>query len=140
MIAVVRIRGSVNVKKDIKDTLKMLRLKRVNHCVLVPKNENYAGMLKKVESYVTYGEISLDVLEKLILKRGRVMNKKLNQSEAKKVANKIMQEKSLKNLGLNPVFRLSPPSKGHKKIRKQYPKGALGHRSGNINELLKRMI
>ncbi|MDY6932317.1 MAG: uL30 family ribosomal protein, partial [Halobacteriota archaeon] len=34
MYAVVRLRGNVNVRPEIKDTLKMLRLNRINHCVL----------------------------------------------------------------------------------------------------------
>jgi large subunit ribosomal protein L30 len=35
MYAVIRIRGSVNVRKDIDDTLRMLRLNRKMHCVVL---------------------------------------------------------------------------------------------------------
>ena len=34
MYAVVQVRGVVNTNREIKDTLKMLRLHHVNHCVL----------------------------------------------------------------------------------------------------------
>ncbi|MCR3883747.1 MAG: uL30 family ribosomal protein, partial [Methanothrix sp.] len=44
MYAIVRLRGSVNTKPDIKDTLKMLRLHRINHCVVVPESPHYRGM------------------------------------------------------------------------------------------------
>ena len=33
--AVVRVRGSVNVKPKIKETMKLMRLNRVNHCVII---------------------------------------------------------------------------------------------------------
>ena len=35
--AVVRVRGSVNVNPKIKETMKLMRLNRVNHCVIVPE-------------------------------------------------------------------------------------------------------
>lgn len=141
LIAAVRIRGSINVKKDIKDTLSMLRLFRVNHCVLVPNNADFTGMLKKTKEYITWGEINQETLEKLVLKRGRTSgNKKLDKKDTKEFAKQILKNKSLKGLSLKPVFRLSPPSKGYKSIRKHYPKGALGYRKEKINDLLKRMI
>ena len=34
MYAVVQVRGTVKTRTDIKDTLKMLRLHHINHCVL----------------------------------------------------------------------------------------------------------
>ena len=48
--AVVRVRGSVNVKPKIKETMKLMRLNRVNHCVIIPENETYTGMLKIINS------------------------------------------------------------------------------------------
>jgi len=69
MYAVLRIRGSVNTSPQLKATMKMLRLERVNHCVLIPKNESYDGMLKKAKDYITWGEINQVTLEKLIAKR-----------------------------------------------------------------------
>ena len=41
---------------------------------------------------------------------------------------------------LKPVFRLTPPSKGFKSIKQHWPKGDLGYRGKEINELIKRMI
>jgi len=64
MYVVLRIRGSVNTSPELKATMKMLRLERVNHCVIVPKNESYDGMLKKARDYVTWGEIDRNTLEK----------------------------------------------------------------------------
>ena len=52
-----------------------------------------------------------------------------------------MSETTLKESGLKPIFRLSPPRKGYESTRTPYSKGgSLGYRSENINELLEKMI
>ncbi|MEA1904955.1 MAG: uL30 family ribosomal protein, partial [Candidatus Hadarchaeota archaeon] len=53
-LAVVRIRGSVNVSRDVEETLWMLGLARVNHCVVVHDSSSYKGMLQKVKDFVTW--------------------------------------------------------------------------------------
>ena len=55
-IAVIRVRGDVNLRKEIKETLNLLKLYRKNFCVVVDNNQNIIGMVKKVKDYVTYGE------------------------------------------------------------------------------------
>lgn len=118
MLAVIRIRGAVKVNKKINDTLKMLRLNKVNHCVVLEETPQNIGMVKKVQDYIVYGKINDKILKKLVKKRG-----------------KIKDIKELKQ-----VFRLSPPRKGFKSTRLPYPKGDLGNRKEKINELLERMI
>ena len=141
MYAVIRIRGSVNVSREVKDTLKMLRLTRVNHCVVIPKKPDYDGMLQKARSRITWGEVSQDILERLVTKRGRLPgDRRVPEKEAKEMARKILKEDSVKDTGLKPVFRLSPPSKGYRSVRLGFPRGDLGNRGEKINELLKRMI
>ena len=71
MYAVIRLRGLVKVRKDIKDTLKMLRLNRKMHCVLLNENDVVKGMLQKVKDWTTWGEIDDNILKLLIEKRGR---------------------------------------------------------------------
>jgi len=58
MFAAIRVRGSVDVTPDIKRTLELLRLDRVNHMVLV--GEGQRGMLSKVQFYITFGEIDAE--------------------------------------------------------------------------------
>ena len=147
MIAVIRIRGRVGVRKEIADTLKMLRLHRKHHCTLWKVNPSIKGMLQKVKDYVTWGEISEDVLKKLLKKRGRkIGDKRLSDAEVEKLFNELKASseqpgKVLMKHKVKPVFRLSPPSKGFKKsIKQHYPKGELGYRGEAINELLDRMI
>ena len=47
MFAVIRVRGRVKTPRKIEDTLKMLRLKAVNNCVLMPETPSIKGMLQK---------------------------------------------------------------------------------------------
>ncbi|AVB76797.1 50S ribosomal protein L30 [Methanococcus maripaludis] len=151
--AVVRVRGSVGVRGDIADTMKMLRLHRVNHCVIIPDTEHYTGMIKKVKDYVTYGEIDKDTLVALILKRGRLPgNKRLSEELVKELtelpveelAEKVIAgEIKIKDTPIKPVFRLHPPRKGYDRagVKKGFSiGGALGYRSGKINDLLNKMM
>lgn len=52
MYVVIKLRGSVSIRPEIKHTLKLLRLHSVNHCVVVEENDYYKGMIKKVKDYV----------------------------------------------------------------------------------------
>lgn len=152
MYAVIRLRGSVKVRKEILDTLKMLRLHRVNHCVVVPRTNQFKGMLEKVRSHITYGEINKQTLVKLLKERSRLVgNKRLDEKNLKKITGYESFEKfadgllkgkiRLKDFScIKPVFRLSPARHGLKSIKEYYPKGDLGYRGEKINELLERMI
>ncbi len=152
-IAVVRVRGSVNVKSDILDTMKMLRLTRVNHCVILPETKEYMGMVKKVKDYVTWGEIKPEVLAKMIIHRGKLVgDKKITDkylqtqsdfksimSFAKAVTAGEAQYRDIKDI--KPVIRLHPPKKGYEGVKRSYTTGgALGYRGDAINALIDRMI
>ncbi|MBI4176500.1 MAG: 50S ribosomal protein L30 [Candidatus Aenigmarchaeota archaeon] len=140
LYAIVRIRGSVKMKASLRDTLRMLRLTSVNHCVLYQKSESIDGMLNRVVPWVTWGEIDAGTLAELVEKRGRKGRQRLDAKEVREVSSKILQQKSTKDAAINPVFRLNPPSRGHKRIKGTYPNGAAGYRGEAIKELLKRMM
>ncbi len=147
MKAAVRIRGKVHVREENEATLRLLGLTRVNHLVLV-KEEN-VGMLKKVNPYVAWGNISPETLKELILRRGRLPgNKKVTEEYIKEktgmsveeFAKKLLKEEvSLEDAGIKKVFRLRPPSGGHRSIKKPYPKGAWGFRP-DMDDLVRRMM
>lgn len=141
MYAAIRLKGLVKIREDFKDTLKMLRLNRKMHCVVLEENDVVKGMLQKVKDRITWGEIDDDILKLLIEKRGRKAGDvRLTKEEAGKIF-KETKEKSKVPDSIKPVFRLTPPSKGFKhSIKQHYPKGELGYRGKEINELLKRMI
>ena len=46
-VIAIRVRGRTGVRKEVADTLKMLRLHRVNHAVVIDDRPSYWGMLKK---------------------------------------------------------------------------------------------
>ena len=61
MRATIRLRSDINANIEVKDTLKHLRLNKINHCVLIPESKVYDGMLFKVKDYVTWGEVKPEV-------------------------------------------------------------------------------
>jgi large subunit ribosomal protein L30 len=151
--AIIRVRGSVNVKPDIKKTMQLLRLTRTNHCVLLEENTVYKGMLQIVKDYTTWGEINKETLTKLLMTRGRLIgDKPLTEEYLKKAApyhsfeklseaileNKI-QYKDIPEV--KPLFRLNPPKKGHRTVKRSFVnKGSLGYRKDAINPLIERML
>jgi large subunit ribosomal protein L30 len=150
MFAVIRLRGEVGVSKKIKDTLAMLRLHKINHCVLVPDTPDYRGMLQIVKDYVAFGEINPEILSNLLKKRGRLTgNKPLTEEYIKERGFKSVEELSksiidgkisFKDLpDLKPVLRLHPPRGGLKNIKWQFSRGELGYQGENINKLLNKM-
>lgn len=143
-IAVIRIRGLVGVRKQIKDTLDKLRLRRKFVCVVVDDKPEIMGMIKKAENYVAYGPIEKETLKLLIRERGRYPGNKRLTIGGKQLDSFVEEflegKKTLQDLGIKPFFRLSPPKGGFKKsIKLMYPKGVLGY-NPKINELIKRMI
>lgn len=153
-IAIVRIRGQINVPKKIKDTLNMIRLYKKNTCVIIPNTKNYNGMIQKIKDYVTWGEVDSKTLKLLLEKRGKLPGKKkLTESYLKEKLNLTFDEfvkevmefkKELKDIpGIKLFFKLQPPIKGfdRKGIKTPYSLGgALGYRKEKINELIQRMI
>lgn len=152
-LAVVRIRGTVNVRREVKDTLAMLGLHKPNHATLVPAVPSYLGMLQKAKDYITWGEVEKETLAELLQKRGGLKGgrpltldylKRLGYESFLEAAEALCAGRAtLKSFpGLKPVFRLHPPSKGFKKsVKKAFSEGGeLGYRGEKINELLKRMM
>ncbi len=152
MLAVVRIRGEAGLKRASKDTLKMLRLDAPHNCVLVPDTPDYRGMIEKVRDQVTYGEIDKQTLVEMLRKRLRTFkDERITEDMLKSItghnsheelADVLLQGKvRLSNFKkLQPILRLSSPSKGFKSTKSHYPEGDLGYRGNDINSLLEKMI
>jgi large subunit ribosomal protein L30 len=151
--AVIRVRGTVNIKPDIKKTMKLLRLTRANHCVLLEENDVYKGMLQMVKDYTTWGEINKETLAKLLSLRGKLVGEKpLTEEHLKKTTSYHSFEKLSQALldskvkykdipEVKPYFRLHPPKKGYRTVKRSFVnKGSLGYRKENINTLIERML
>lgn len=152
MYAIVRLRGQVNVRYTIEDTMKMLRLQKVNHCVLVPENPHFKGMVHKVKDYVAYGKVDAKVLAEILENRGRLeggtrlteehIRENTAYDSIQAFAEAVINgETTLKSVPkLKPVFRLHPPRKGHAGIKRTVQQGGeLGDHGDNINDLLHKM-
>ncbi len=114
-IVVIRIRGSMETRYDIEDTLSQhLHLTRRMHCSVFSKD--IRGWLQKAKDYITWGPIDAETYKQLIAKRGEGKEQKL--------------------------YRLHPPKGGFKKSTKiAFPKGELGKRDAeSIKKLLLRML
>lgn len=152
-IAVVRVRGQVNINRDIKDALRMLHLTRANHCTIIPGDAGWKGQLLKVKDYVTWGEVTEETVIQLLKARGRLTgNRPLTEAYLAKntpyksfadLAKAITKgEADLRKVeGVKPLFRLHPPRKGYEKlVRDVHTGGSLGDRGGGINTLIGRML
>jgi len=145
-IAIIRIRGNVNVTKKIEDTMQILKLKAVNNCITVQLNETTKGMIQKIKDYVTFGTINEETFKKMMLKWGKTTQGQKVTEQYLKEQKTTMKEiyegtKKFKDTGIKQPFRLHPPRKGYEGIKKPFTMGgALGNRKEKINKLLERMI
>lgn len=152
-LAVVRVRGRAGVRKEVEDTLRMLRLTRVNHCTLIDDRKQYLGMLEKVKDYVTWGEVDAEAVERLLKLRGELqgggklsdgyLQKNTRFKSIEAFAREFVAHRAeLKDIpGLKPFFRLHPPRKGYGGIKRSVREGgALGRREAlGMKNLLYRM-
>ena len=151
-LSVVRVRGVSDIWYEVKDTLRMLNLARNCYATLIDDRPSYLGMLRKVQNYVTWGEVSKETILLLLKKRGRTVgDKRLTDEYAKKIGYESLEdlaraiynlEVEFKNLpNIKPFFRLHPPKGGYKGgVKKSYKAGGVtGYRGEAINDLIKRM-
>jgi large subunit ribosomal protein L30 len=117
MIAIIRIRGQVNIRRDILETLNRLGLKKKYTCVVIEKpNAVELGMIEKIKDFVAYGELDSETHKKLIEARGKFSKSKIH-------------------------FRLHPPRGGiDSKKHFGIGKGVLGNNKNEINKLVNRML
>jgi large subunit ribosomal protein L30 len=154
IVLAIRVRGQVRVRPQIEDTLDKLLLGRLHQARLLKVTPSLQGMITKAKDYITWGEPSVEVIEKLLAKRGRLpgngrltdayVKKNSKYTTVKALAKAIASGKAtVKDVeGLKPVFRLTPPSKGFKG-KKYYSVGMggiTGYRGEDINKLALRMI
>ena len=152
-IVVLRLRGSVNIRSEVEDTLRLMRLQRRNHATIIDNRHSNVGMLQKVKDYVTWGDATLETIDLLLRNRGRTpgnrrltdayVKGKLGYKSIKELAEAVNRSEAnlLKMPGLKPVFRLHPPKGGlRKSVKRGYPDGELGYRGEAVNDLVKRML
>lgn len=108
-IAAILIRSPIGFGREIKETLKMLNLKKKNSCAILENNPNNLGMIKKINNLVAWGELNEEGL-------GLVKDKKTVYLHPPRGG--------FERKGIKIPFKVG---------------GALGYRGEKINNLIKRM-
>jgi len=153
MRALVQVRGEVNMDGDIRDTLEMLNLGRVNHATFVPEEPTYEGMITKVNDYVAHGEPSEETVALLVRERAEPDEGDADVDDDWVTANTeydsvdglaeglLAEETTLQDAGLSPTLRLHPPRGGHKGVKQPTATGGqIGvHSTDHLDSLLEAM-
>jgi len=151
-IVAVKVRGDISGQREAKETLALLHLTHTNHAVILDSRPAFLGMLKRAQSYVTWGEASKETVTLMLKQRGKVGSNKLSEEYAQKIGYKSFEDLAdavfnckadyWKLEGVTPVFRMRPPTKGYKgKTKKSFKAGGeAGYRGEAINKLVKRMV
>jgi large subunit ribosomal protein L30 len=151
----VRLRGTASDAPDVVKTMVSLKLERTFQARLLDNTSSNLGMLRTVKALVAWGEISPEVLEHVLVKRGerdgaeglddgfvRLLGKTGFDELAKAVVAGEVGIRDLYRAGLKTRFRFHPPRGGFKRSlrRAATDGGELGYRGPDINLLVKRMI
>ena len=151
MYAVIRVRGHGKIIRKAVETLDQIHLNRVNHMVLLPETETTRRMLQVVKDYVTWGEVSEELLARALEAASKhtgekqvsvaELGRKHGEEPAQLLKALIEGKKKLSDLDIKNVLRLHPPRKGWEAIKKSYAVGgSLGYRGNEINTLIERML
>jgi len=149
---VVRIKGQADVPYWANTTLNLLKLEKKYRATILPIKENTAGMLKKIQHYISWQEIDTKTTKELLDKKGRRTGyKKITAEDISKAGFKTIDDLAsslsegktsmTKIKPLKPWFALSPPKHGFKRSTKHLygQKGILGYNK-ELSTLVKRMM
>jgi large subunit ribosomal protein L30 len=151
---VIRVRGTIHARHDIRQTLEELRLTRANHATLLPEEPGFRGMLHKVQGYVTWGEAEPETVTLLLRERGETTDGRPlsapngENADAQsptpsvdRVVESALRDGLLRAQDVKPLLRLRPPRGGWRSTKRPFGLGgALGYRGRAINDLARRMV
>ena len=152
----IRLKGNFGTPWAIQKALETLRLRRKFNAVLLENTRPTVGMLRLVKDFVTWGEAKKTEIAALLHERGEfsggaeltdeAIREKFGESSVQELASALTEGRiglrTLWQKGINPVFRLHPPSGGFEgSIKRPYgSRGELGRREATFSSLLTRMI
>src|SRR6266566_3862697 len=140
-ILAVRLRGTASDDPDVRRTMESLKLERTFQARLFDNTPSNLGMLRSAKVLVAWGEVSPDLLSRVLERRGeRDGADGLDDGFLRLLGKTSLQE--LLRAGLKVPFRFHPPRGGFKRSlrRAATDGGELGYRGADINGLAKRMI
>ena len=152
----IRLMGEFGTPWTLGTALTSLHLRRKFNAILVENKPESIGMLRKVKDYVTWGDVGTNEVAILFRERGELsggapmtdetVKKRFGEASVQDLASALIKGRinlrTLWQAGLNPVFRLHPPSGGFQgTIKRPYnSRGELGNRGPAIAGLLTRMV
>lgn len=154
---VVRIKGLADVPHWANTTLRLLKLEKKYRATIIPAKHNTLGMLKKVQHYIAWKELDVELARELLDKKGRRSGyQKISVDDLANLDNKDLKFTSLDDLAsslaegkvslsklrpLKPWFALAPPRGGFKRSTKRLygQKGILGHNI-ELDVIVRKMI
>lgn len=144
-LAVVLVRGTVNMAPDVRKTLDLLRLRQKHACVVIDDTPMNRGMLQKVKDYVTYGPVKEETVAEVFKQRGEKSGT-VDQVDVASLIKEFFQGsiklKDFEPKGMKPFVRLHPPRGGFERggIKETYTNGGvLGERKDGMDSLLTKM-
>ena len=136
-ILVVNMRGTVNVRRPVRETLEQLHIRRRFRATIVPDTPVYRGMLQAAKDHVAWFSVEPSLISKLLKLRGKKEGwKPLSETDVNQLGYKSLNELSkaiasgkarLNSLtGIKPVLALPPPKGGFKRsTRRNYNQGGI---------------
>jgi large subunit ribosomal protein L30 len=151
-LLVVNMRGLVNTRTPVRETLHQLRLLKRFNATIVPDNEVSRGMLESAKEHLAWCELDASTAENLLAKRAETSNgNKVAESILKgsgfstfaDLASALAAGKTTlrEEFGFRQFFRLSPPKGGfNRSIRRQFGEGGILGPNRELPKLVEKMI
>jgi large subunit ribosomal protein L30 len=152
-LLVVNLRGLVNTRTSVRQTLEQLKLMRRFNATIIPNNRMSRGMLQSAKEHVAWCKLDEPIAEKLVSKRLEISNgRKVPEDKLKELtgmstfselASGLVSGKVRLNEGdkFRQFFRLSPPRGGFKRsTRRQYGEGGALGPNKELIDLVEKMI
>jgi large subunit ribosomal protein L30 len=151
-LLVVNLRGLVNTRNPVRETLQQLNLLRRFNATIVPNNNVTLGMLESAKEHLAWCQLDKEMAEKLLSKRAETSNgdkaedsvlKGSGFSSFEDLASALASGKTaLKDeFGFRNYFRLAPPRGGfNRSIRRQYGEGGVLGPNRDLHKLVEKML
>jgi large subunit ribosomal protein L30 len=151
-LLVVNMRGMINTRRPVRQTLEQLRLIKRFNATIVPDNQIYRGMLHSAKEHLAWCELDARTAESLLSKRAetstgnKITEDKLKDTGFSSFADLASALASGKasldsDLGFRQFFRLSPPKGGFKRsIRRQYGEGGILGPNKELSAIVEKMV
>ena len=150
-ILVINVKSTVNVRYDVKDTLKSLRITKRFAANIIPNNPISQGMLYQAKHHVAWSIIDHKLITKILKLRIKFGSKKISDELIKSIGYKDVETLSkdiekgdftLKKIdNLRPSISFPPPKGGFKRsTRRLYTQGGILGANPDLPNIVEKML